>query len=60
MTTYEAIQVLRDLTLDDLLAPAQRKAIRIAIAALDDVYHREQRELEAIRRWNAQSTGNVN
>ena len=59
MTTYEAMQVLRDLMLDDLLDPAQQKAIRMAIAALDDVYHRERKELEAMRRWNAQSVDNL-
>jgi hypothetical protein len=58
MTTHEAMQVLRDLQLDDLLDEAQHNALRMAIAALDDVRHREQQELEAIRRWNAQSTGN--
>ena len=60
MTTHEAMQVLRDLMLDDsILDPAQIKAVRMAIAALDDVRRREQRELEALRRWNAgESTSN--
>lgn len=60
MNTSEATQVLRDLMLDDLLDEAQRKAIRMAIAALDDVHHREQAELEAIRRWNTMSVHKIN
>lgn len=57
MTTHEAIQVLRDLQLDDLLDDAQHKALRMAIAALADVEKEERKELAAMRRWNAQSTG---
>ena len=59
MKIYEAIKVLRGWVDDGLLDPAQRQAIRLAIAALDDVARRENEERDNIERWKRKSLRSV-